>query len=60
MLAKDQCNLFYALEGVANRAPNSVFLVYQGKEWTYKEALLQVQRYGNYFLSLGIKPRGTF
>lgn len=58
MLAKDQCNFFYILEDVAKRVPNKVFLVYQGKEWTFGETLLQAQRFGNYFLSLGVKSRG--
>ena len=58
MLAKDRCNFFYILEEAANAAPNRVSLVYQGKEWTYMEVKLLAQRYGNYFLSLGIKSRG--
>jgi len=58
MLAKDRCNFFYVFEDVAKAAPNRPYLVYQGKEWTYTEVLLQVQRWGNYFLSQGIKSRG--
>lgn len=57
-LAKDRCNFFYALEDSASAVPNRVYLVYQGKEWTYMELKLQVQRFGNYFLSLGVKPKG--
>jgi hypothetical protein len=60
MLAKDQCNFYYILEAAATAAPNRTFLVYQGREWTYKEFTHQVHRYGNYFLSIGVKPRGTF
>jgi hypothetical protein len=51
-------NFFYILEDTAKAAPKTAFIVYQGKEWTYGESILQIQRYGNYFLSLGIKPRG--
>ena len=43
-----------------NAAPNRVCLVYQGKEWTYLDVKLLAQRYGNYFLSLGIKSRGSY
>jgi len=57
-LAKDRCNFFYVLEDAANAVPNRVYLVYQGKEWTYKEVKLQAQRFGNYFLSLGVKSKG--
>jgi hypothetical protein len=57
-LAKDRCNFFYTLEDAANAVPNNVFLVYQGREWTYMEIKLQAQRFGNYFLSLGVKPKG--
>jgi acyl-CoA synthetase (AMP-forming)/AMP-acid ligase II len=57
-LAQDRCNFFYVLEDAANAVPNRVYLVYQGKEWSYKEFKLQAQRFGNYFLSLGVKPRG--
>jgi hypothetical protein len=56
----DRCNLFYALEEVAAKAPNRIFLVYQGREWTYMEIKLQTQRYANYFLSIGIKSKGIF
>lgn len=58
--AKDRVNFFYVLEDAAKAAPNTVYLVYQGKEWTYLESKLQVQRFANYFLSLGVKPRGIY
>jgi hypothetical protein len=60
MLAADKCNFFYALEEAAAAAPDRVYLVYQGREWTYMETKLEVQRYGNYFLSLGVKSKGIF
>ena len=58
MLAKDHCNFFYTFEETAMAVPNTVFLHYQGKEWTYMQSKLVIQQWGNYFLSQGVKPRG--
>jgi non-ribosomal peptide synthetase component F len=58
MLSKDRCNFFYLFEDAATKAPNNIYLAYQGQEWTYHEVKLQAHRYGNYFLSQGVKPKG--
>lgn len=57
--AKDRCNFFYALEDTVEAVPNNIALVYNGKEWTYVELKLMVQRAANYFLSIGIKSKGN-
>jgi hypothetical protein len=58
MLAKDKLNFFYQFEEVADAVPTRSYLVYEGKEWTYDEVRIIAQKYGNWFLSQGIKPRG--
>ena len=58
-MAQDNANFFFILEDQANAMPNQILLHYQGKEWTYHQVRVLTQRYGNYFLSLGINSGGT-
>lgn len=50
----DRANIYYYVEDHFHKTPDKVFLVYQGQEWTYKQALDEIHRRANYFLSLGI------
>jgi len=59
MERRDKCNFWYQFEETTQASPNSVFLVYQGQEWTYGEFLRQAKQSANYFLDLGIKPDGS-
>lgn len=47
---RDRVNLFYVLEGHAHArsTANHPFIVYQGREWTYKEVYDVVLRYGTW------------
>jgi len=58
-VAQDKANFFFILEDQANAIPNHILLYYQGQEWTYHQVRLIAQRFGNYFLSLGLNSGGT-
>lgn len=53
--AADRLNSFYNFEEHYNSRPNDFFLIYQGRQWTYRGAMQEVLRLSNYFLTLGIK-----
>ena len=57
---KDRLNLYYALEdhAKAKSTANSPFLVYQGKEWTYKEVYEIVLKYATWLKTkYAVAPR---
>jgi non-ribosomal peptide synthetase component E (peptide arylation enzyme) len=58
MFAKGAWSFYTLFEEAANEVPNSIYLIYQGREWTYLEVKLIVWQRANYFLSQGIKRRG--
>jgi acyl-CoA synthetase (AMP-forming)/AMP-acid ligase II len=45
----DNLNVFYQLEAHAQKSPDRVFLIFQGKKWTYKEAYEKALKYGTWF-----------
>ncbi|KAF2666895.1 acetyl-CoA synthetase-like protein, partial [Microthyrium microscopicum] len=45
---KDAVNLFYKFEEHAKTSPDRVFLIYNGKSFTYKESYERVLRYGTW------------
>jgi hypothetical protein len=59
MLKTDRCNFYFLFEDAVNAVPDKVFLWYQGKEWTYRESNLQIFRFANYFLSIGVNSKGS-
>ena len=58
MESNDQCNFWYKFEECANAQPTSLFLVYEGRQWTYGEFQQQVHRWANSLLKLNIQPQG--
>lgn len=50
-------NCFYALEEHVRVRPDKLFIIYQGREWTFQGVYQRVLQWANYFLTLGIKPR---
>ena len=59
LIAQDKANFFFILEEQSNANPNQILLHYQGQEWTYHQVKILAQKYGNYFLSIGINSGGT-
>jgi acyl-CoA synthetase (AMP-forming)/AMP-acid ligase II len=45
---RDVLNTFYILESAAREHPDRVFIIYQGKQWTYKESYVKALRYGTW------------
>lgn len=56
---KDRLNGFYVLEDHAKgKLANNVFLIYEGKQWTYKETYEIALKYGTWFKTkYGIKSK---
>lgn len=50
------CNVYYYLDEQAKARPDAVFLIYQSREWTYRQAYDEVHKRANWYLSLGVKP----
>lgn len=55
----DRLNFFYVLEEYAlGKQANDVFLIFEGKQWTYKETYDTVLKYGTWFKTRhGIKSK---
>lgn len=51
----DRANVYYYVEDHLKSTPDKVFIVYEGQNWTYRQAMDEIHRRANYFLSLGIE-----
>lgn len=56
---KDRLNLFYQLEEHAlGKQANTVMLIFEGRQWTYKEAYQTAVKYGTWLkIKYSIKPK---
>lgn len=56
---RDRLNLFYTLEDYAKgKLANEVFLIFEGRQWTYLETYTTVLRYGTWLQKKhGVKPK---
>jgi acyl-coenzyme A synthetase/AMP-(fatty) acid ligase len=55
----DRLNMFYTLENHAQgKLANEVFIIFEGRQWTYKETYQLVLKYGTWLMKkYGVKPK---
>jgi acyl-coenzyme A synthetase/AMP-(fatty) acid ligase len=56
---KDKLNIFYRLEDLAlGKQANDVFIIFEGRQWTYKEFYQTVLKYGTWIKNTyNVKPK---
>lgn len=54
-ISNDRVNSYNVVQDHSKVHPEKCFLAYERKEWTYKEAVLEANKWANYFLSLDIQ-----